>query len=526
MTSSRTSRRRSSRKNNGVTYGKPTKALYLEARKDVLERQKYLEEHPHKSRFGPETNTKYHYLYGKKYNLQKFYDKHPGGRDILEMTAGMVDSTPTFESYHAFANMPSIMKQLEKYEVTEEEDDGLPCPQSIYAFEEDGFYKTLKRRVRAKFGGKENQKDSLTKATKANSAWAVKVLAQFSLWLLFFSLAFLRRSLPTPVAMICAALAGMFMIQWGFTAMHDASHFAVAPKNHWLNAAITKVWCSISLWNAKVWMYHHAVVHHSYTGSTLDADVFHAAPYVRKSADYPAKAKGDLIQKIGDRFGNVGWAVSLIIFYAFVPGMWLGQAQLYLFYRLGLNKFSRLWGMRKLKTVGGYKTQWWEEVLYVLTIAVMLSRLNLFVLYAYVVSLNIFCSMCIVADHDLLESAITNHVDVDIYGTEPEGEPGTESEAKTKTDWGEVQVRNSTDFVNDKHHVYASLHGGINYQVEHHLFPGMSHIHLASIAPIVQETCKEFGIPYTTYPSLFDAWYSFLLVVKAVMTKKDNIKID
>jgi linoleoyl-CoA desaturase len=46
------------------------------------------------------------------------------------------------------------------------------------------------------------------------------------------------------------------------------------------------------------------------------------------------------------------------------------------------------------------------------------------------------------------------------------------------------------------------LCGGLNHQIEHHLFPQMSHIHLSKIAPIVKKTAEEFGIPYrssTTY---------------------------
>jgi len=200
-------------------------------------------------------------------------------------------------------------------------DDNLTCPASIYSFDEDGFYRTVKRRVRAKFGGIDDGKDSLTKVTKANFAWAAKVLTQFSLYVLFFSLAFRKRGLSTPVAMICAFLSGMFIIQWGLTAMHDTSHFAIAPRNHWINAVITRAWCSLSLWNAKVWMFHHAVVHHSFTGSDFDAGISHDNPLVRQSADRPIRGNLELFQIIGDHFGNPGWAVSLITLYVFLPGM-------------------------------------------------------------------------------------------------------------------------------------------------------------------------------------------------------------
>jgi linoleoyl-CoA desaturase len=47
--------------------------------------------------------------------------------------------------------------------------------------------------------------------------------------------------------------------------------------------------------------------------------------------------------------------------------------------------------------------------------------------------------------------------------------------------------------------------GGLNYQVEHHLFPGISHLHYPAIAPIVQRTAEEFGIPYNVKPTMMAA---------------------
>jgi fatty acid desaturase len=62
-----------------------------------------------------------------------------------------------------------------------------------------------------------------------------------------------------------------------------------------------------------------------------------------------------------------------------------------------------------------------------------------------------------------------------------------------KMDWGEIQVRQNT---NTGGSILAWLTGGLNYRIEHHLFPTMCHIHYPMIAPIVRATCKEFKIPY------------------------------
>lgn len=39
-------------------------------------------------------------------------------------------------------------------------------------------------------------------------------------------------------------------------------------------------------------------------------------------------------------------------------------------------------------------------------------------------------------------------------------------------------------------------------QVVHHLFPNVCHTHYPAIAPIVLQTCAEFGIPYTVFPTV------------------------
>ena len=41
--------------------------------------------------------------------------------------------------------------------------------------------------------------------------------------------------------------------------------------------------------------------------------------------------------------------------------------------------------------------------------------------------------------------------------------------------------------------------GGLNYQIEHHLFPNMSHVHHKAVSKIVQATAKEFSVPYYSH---------------------------
>ncbi|MFB1020460.1 MAG: fatty acid desaturase, partial [Flavobacteriales bacterium] len=57
------------------------------------------------------------------------------------------------------------------------------------------------------------------------------------------------------------------------------------------------------------------------------------------------------------------------------------------------------------------------------------------------------------------------------------------------------QLQTSSNF-GVKSRMLTWLCGGLNYQIEHHLFPNMCHLHYRKIAPIVKRTAKEFGLPY------------------------------
>lgn len=70
-----------------------------------------------------------------------------------------------------------------------------------------------------------------------------------------------------------------------------------------------------------------------------------------------------------------------------------------------------------------------------------------------------------------------------------------------KTSWAAQQVVTSNNFASNST-LWHFLSNGLNYQIEHHLFPGLNHCHLHHIAPVVKETCDEYGVAYKSY----DTW--------------------
>ena len=71
-------------------------------------------------------------------------------------------------------------------------------------------------------------------------------------------------------------------------------------------------------------------------------------------------------------------------------------------------------------------------------------------------------------------------------------------------DWAIVQTDGSTNFAAGSL-FWNFFSGGLNHQIEHHLFPTISHVHYPEMSKIVKSTCKEFNVKYHSYSSFWEA---------------------
>jgi fatty acid desaturase len=163
---------------------------------------------------------------------------------------------------------------------------------------------------------------------------------------------------------------------------------------------------------------------------------------------------------------------------SFFPGMYVGQIISYLI--IQYKKY--LWGIKlnKTKTL----TEW---TIICSQILIMYYGGSSLLVFLYFLSLNLSYSISILPDHDQFETRLN-------------------SKASTK-DWGEMQVRHSGNFAANNL-LYTRMYGGINYQIEHHLFPSLSSWHLYAISNIVKETCIDHDIKYISNPSIVNSYMS------------------
>ena len=88
-----------------------------------------------------------------------------------------------------------------------------------------------------------------------------------------------------------------------------------------------------------------------------------------------------------------------------------------------------------------------------------------------------------------------------------------ESSGKIENEWAIHQVETTANFATNNK-VISWLVGGLNFQIEHHLFPKISHIHYPAISKIIRQTCNEFGIKYIEYKRMTHAIISHVAYLK------------
>jgi linoleoyl-CoA desaturase len=84
--------------------------------------------------------------------------------------------------------------------------------------------------------------------------------------------------------------------------------------------------------------------------------------------------------------------------------------------------------------------------------------------------------------------------------------------------WAIHQMYTTTNFANNSR-FFSWYVGGLNFQIEHHLFPHVCHVHYRKISSIVKQTALEFSIPYNSEPTFFHALLGHARLLKQLGIK-------
>lgn len=324
---------------------------------------------------------------------------------------------------------------------------------------DSGFHADLRRRVSAFFqerGVSESGNWRLWLKTATILGW----FAASYLLLVFVELNWWQGGL-------LAVSLGMAVAGIGFAIQHDANHGSYAKSK----AANRTMSLTLDLLGASshVWRWKHNVFHHTYTnidGSDSDLDI---------------GAMGRLSPHQKRRWFHRFQHIYLWGLYGLIGPKWqfIDDFQNVAAAKIGKHKFPR-------GTRGPLTEMFVAKVFFVAWAFVLPSFFHPIwvVVLFYVIS-------------SLVSGIVLSVVFQLAHCVENAEFPEASDGAKRMPDcWAVHQVRTTVDFAQGNPFLTWYL-GGLNYQVEHHLFPRVSHIHYPSIAPIVEQTCRDHGVPYS-----------------------------
>ncbi|WP_018478925.1 fatty acid desaturase family protein [Pontibacter roseus] len=323
------------------------------------------------------------------------------------------------------------------------------------------FFPTLRKRVDNYF-----LENSLPKT--ANTAMLVKSVVLIATYVLPF-IALLALQPAWPLGLLLWFVMGLGVAGIGMSVMHDANHGAFSNSkrvNDLMGHTLNMVGGS-----AFNWKLQHNILHHTYTNVVeMDEDI-----QDRLVLRFNPHSKVKF-------FHRLQWMYAFA-FYGLLTLYWVVAkdfVQYRLFIRNGVNTNTaaenRTW---LLKLIG-------MKVLYFF---VVLGVPSLFFGIPFVQVLLGFLLMHFVAGIILTVVFQLAHT---VEGT---SHPRPDEHGNIENDWAIHQMNTTVNF--SRHNKWLSWYvGGLNFQIEHHLFPRVCHVHYPAIAHIVKETAEEFGIPY------------------------------
>lgn len=332
-----------------------------------------------------------------------------------------------------------------------------------FSKDEAGFYNELRRRVAAYFAdNKLDERDAPKMYLKSflilsflAVSWTTLVFAPLTWW----------QAIPVAV---CVSLGICFV---GFAIQHDANHQGYSRRN-WVNRAMGATLDLVGA-SSYIWHWKHGVMHHTYANiNGHDGDI-DAEPIGRLSPHQP--------HHWYHRWQHIYlWPVYMLTsprwhlwgdFKDVISGNVLGHPiprpkgwDLVQF--IGGKAFS----IALLLAVPMMFHEWWVVLLF-------------YILVTFVIGLVL--TMVFQLAHCVEEAEFPAPVD---------------DSMRMEDAWAVHQVTTTVDFSRDSR-VLTWLLGGLNFQIVHHLFPRICHVHYPALSHIVEKTCNEFGIRYQMHKS-------------------------
>jgi len=326
----------------------------------------------------------------------------------------------------------------------------------------------VKERIAAHFEGS-------GKSRHATPGMVVKTVLLLSLFFVPYGL-LLTNTIP-PLGMLgLAVIMGIALAGIGFAISHDALHgaYSANPRvNDWLGRTFDLLGA-----NGYMWKITHNVIHHTYTNiDGVDEDLT-VSPLLRLSPGQPLRR----VHRFQHVYGIATYSLSTLFWF-----------------------FAKDYKYFLARDIGPYKNKKHptHEIVNLLVFKL------LYLGWAIVIPLLVLdvawwqFAIGFVVMH-LVAGLILGVVFQLAHVVEGPEYPVPDDLGRMGDAWLVHEMATTANFAR-KNRLLSWYVGGLNYQIEHHLFPKVCSAHYAAISPIVEEVAARYGMPYHQHPTLWAA---------------------
>jgi linoleoyl-CoA desaturase len=285
----------------------------------------------------------------------------------------------------------------------------------------------------------------------------------------------------------------------GLSVMHDANHGAYAKKN-WVN---TLIGYSLNLVGANAfnWKVQHNVLHHTFTNvHEEDEDISpRGALRLTPHSDWKKIHKYQFIY---------AWFL-----YGLMTIVWLffkDFVRIVRYHKSGMAKKQNANITHEWLIMIGSKLMY---IGYIFVLPLLFTSLVWWQVLIGILFMHYIAGFMLAI---IFQPA---HV---IEGTEF---PLPDSNNSLENNWAIHQLLTTTNFGNNSRW-FSWYVGGLNFQIEHHLFPNVCHVHYRKISGIVKETAAEFGLPYKSTRTFLQALVKHGRLLKQLGARPVNYSVS
>jgi len=351
------------------------------------------------------------------------------------------------------------------------------------------FFITLRKRVNHYFESNHIDKH-------ANTAMKVKTAAMLTMYFVPYGLTMAGLITNPWLYFGMWTLMGFGMAGIGLSVMHDANHGAYS-KNRKTNDRIGLILNFIG-GNAPNWKIQHNQLHHSFTNiHGADEDI--AGKAILRFSPHDTWRPIHRYQHI------YAWFLYSLMTISWITAKEFKQIAYYRREGLVSEKDFAIEFRRLLFTKVFY-------LVYTLVIPLIFAPVAAWVILVSFVFMHLIAGFILSCIFQPAHVIPTSHF------------PLPDENGMMENSWAVHQLNTTSNFA-PNNTILSWYVGGLNYQVEHHLFPNVCHVHYKKIAPIVEQTAKEFGLPYYSAPTFMAALIAHGKTLKAFGHNLPNVSV-